>query len=131
MYYLEITKKLVDYLLDTSSCYTVYLLIRKLLCSNQSPVLLLRQSFMHSLLLVLNHNTRIDFTVILALPFTLRRLSGATIRRLYALLKVTLITFKQSFAMWISTKCGFARRWTQEESQLSGSLQLRYLLTAL
>jgi hypothetical protein len=82
----------------------------KPLCFDQLPVLPLRQSFMLSLLPALNHNTGIDSAAMLALRFIPRRLSGVTMRRLYALLKATSIASKQSFATSISIKCGFAKR---------------------
>ena len=123
--------KHIDYLLDMSLCYIACPLTGKLLCFDQSLILLLKQSCTLSQQLVLNHSTKITSVLILALHFTLRRLSSATILRLYALLKVTLIKFKQSFTILKSTKCGFARRQTQKELLLSRSLLLRYLLTAL
>jgi hypothetical protein len=86
---------------------------------------------MLSLLLVLNHNTRRDSAIILALQFTPRRLFGVTMLRLYASRKVMQIAFRQSFAMLIFIRCGSARRWKLEGSLLSGSLQLRCLLMVL
>jgi hypothetical protein len=110
MHHLQTILRLVDCLLDMSSCFMACLPTGKPLCFGQSLVQPLKQSCTLSQLLALNHNTGIAFATTLALPFILRRLSGVTIRRLYALPKVTLIAFKQSFALLISTKRGFARR---------------------
>jgi hypothetical protein len=59
---------------------------------NQSPILLLKQSCTLSQLLALNHNIEIASAATSASHFTPRRLSGVTMRRLYALLKAPSVT---------------------------------------
>jgi hypothetical protein len=110
MHHLEITLILVDRLLDTSSCSIACLLTGKLLYSDRSLDLPLRLSYTLSQPLASNRNTRIASAAILASRSIPRRLSSVTMRRLYALFKVTQIASKQSFATLISTKCSFARR---------------------
>jgi hypothetical protein len=110
MHRLEITLKLVDRLLDTYSCSIACQSTRKLLYFDQSPNLPLRLSCTLSQPLASNRNIGIASAAISALRCTPRRLFGVTMRRLYALFKVTQIASKQSFVTSISTKCGFARR---------------------
>jgi hypothetical protein len=130
MHYLETMLRLVNHLLDMSLCSMACLLIRKLLCFSQSLVLPLKQSCTLSQLPALNRNTGTASAATSTSRFIPRRVSGMTMHRLYALLKVTLIAFKRSFAMSISIKCGSARRYILKESMLNGSLLLRCLLTA-
>jgi hypothetical protein len=72
--------------------------------------LLLKQSCTLSQLLALNHNIEIASAATSASRFTPRRLSGVTMRRLYASLKAQSTASKQSFITSISIRCGFARR---------------------
>jgi hypothetical protein len=122
MHRLEMTLRLVDHLLDMSSCFMACLLTGKPLYFDQLLDLLLRQNFMLSQLLVLNRNTGIASAAISAFSFTLRKLSGVKMLKQCALFKVILTASKQSCDTLISIKCGFAKRLILEESLLNGSL---------